>query len=446
MLCCAGCGGRQIEVSAGSGTDAGGASDAGTIEVKARLSAGCAVVANVDVACPGALTVTIDYGETPAYGMKTPAYPVDGDGHVSVPLLGLTKEKLNHFRVTAASASGGAIVSKDYLIAGGTLPAKFPRFVVKKRTGPADGYLVMGITDAWGAEAKAVIVSREGRLMWYRVMEKMTPHGLQVERLPNGHIAVYMGEDAGFDEVDISGTTLHTWSDTVAERGTNGHEFRMLAGGNALLLGFGGYTGSDNFDYIDEIDATGAGHFHWAGPAMPSENDVYHANSLDPIPDGAVLLSLRNTSEVLKIDMATGKTIWTLGGDTSDFTFVNDPLKGSSQQHHVRRLPNGNITMFDNGVMRNTPESRAVEYRLDEAARTATLVWENRHDPAVFCPIAGSVQRLDNGNTIVCWGASKLDTGALSITEVDPAGDVVWEMQSPGWGAYRAQWVPELYP
>jgi hypothetical protein len=52
---------------------------------------------------------------------------------------------------------------------------------------------------------------------------------------------------------------------------------------------------------------------------------------------------------------------------------------------------------------------------------TATLVWEYRHTPAVFTPFVGSVQRYQNGNTLVGFGAAGL------VTEVAPDGRVVWE-------------------
>jgi len=62
-----------------------------------------------------------------------------------------------------------------------------------------------------------------------------------------------------------------------------------------------------------------------------------------------------------------------------------------------------------------------VQYRLDLQAKTATLVWQFRHDPLVFTPFVGSVQRLRSGNTLVGYGA------ASSMTEVTAEGQVVWQ-------------------
>ena len=62
-----------------------------------------------------------------------------------------------------------------------------------------------------------------------------------------------------------------------------------------------------------------------------------------------------------------------------------------------------------------------MEYRLDVAARTATMVRQFCHRPARFTPFVGSVQRLVNGDTFIAFGADGI------ATEVDPGGNVVYE-------------------
>jgi hypothetical protein len=99
---------------------------------------------------------------------------------------------------------------------------------------------------------------------------------------------------------------------------------------------------------------------------------------------------------------------------------------------------------YDNGLLHTPPESRAVEYRLDLGAMTATLVWQYRHDPPLFTPFVGSVQRFQNGNTLVGFGA------AATMTEVTPEGQVLWEGRLTVNGQpvpyfYRARRVASLY-
>ena len=108
-------------------------------------------------------------------------------------------------------------------------------------------------------------------------------------------------------------------------------------------------------------------------------------------------------------------------------------------QHDVRRLPNGTFLMIDDGYRSKRDWARVVEYKIDEGAKTATKVWQYRHDPDISISTMGSAQRLSNGNTVIGWGmASSIIKTA--VTEVDPSGKVVWELSFNGnlWASYRA--------
>ena len=85
-----------------------------------------------------------------------------------------------------------------------------------------------------------------------------------------------------------------------------------------------------------------------------------------------------------------------------------------------------------------------MQYRLDKARGTATMVWQYRHDPSLYSPFAGSAQRLVNGNTFVAFGVKPV------VVEVRPDGTVVWEGRVSNNGApvpfiYRAMRVASLY-
>ena len=152
--------------------------------------------------------------------------------------------------------------------------------------------------------------------------------------------------------------------------------------------------------------------------------DFDHPNSIDVDPvDGNLLVSWRNFDQVTKINPTTGQFVWRLGGKNGQFRFVNDPLNGFSGQHFARRLPNGNLLLFDNGNTHTPKVSRAVEYKIDTVAHTATLVWQFRHTPDIDATFVGSAQRLPNGNTVVGFSYVGL------VTEVTPAGSAVWEAQ-----------------
>lgn len=161
--------------------------------------------------------------------------------------------------------------------------------------------------------------------------------------------------------------------------------------------------------------------------------DYAHANSIDVDTDGNLLLSSRNMDEITKISRLTGRIMWRFGGRNNEFTFINDTLR-FSHQHAVRRIQNGHITLFDNGNFHTPQFSRAAEYDINEETRTATLVWQYRNNPDVFATALGYVERLDNGNTLIGWGAAN-----PSVTEVRADGSKALELTLPnGVYSYRA--------
>jgi hypothetical protein len=151
--------------------------------------------------------------------------------------------------------------------------------------------------------------------------------------------------------------------------------------------------------------------------------DMQHSNSVDVDTDGNFILSSRNLDEVTKINRATGQIMWRLGGAHNQFRLIGDTL-WFSHQHDVRRIANGNITLFDNGNGHEPRFSRAVEYRLNTDSMTATLVWSYKPDEGFYSDAMGNVQRLPNGNTLIGYG----DVPQRTADEVAPDGTRVFYM------------------
>ncbi|MBX3012409.1 MAG: aryl-sulfate sulfotransferase [Caldilineaceae bacterium] len=149
--------------------------------------------------------------------------------------------------------------------------------------------------------------------------------------------------------------------------------------------------------------------------------DYLHTNAMAVDRDGHLLISSRNTSEITKINRQTGAVIWRLGGKSNQFTFTNDP--GFWRQHDIRRQANGNLTLFDNGNEHTPPHSRAVEYAIDETAKTITRVWQYPPDTSEYSFIMSNAQRLPNGNTLIGWGDQP------KMTEVRPDGTIALAMR-----------------
>ncbi len=231
---------------------------------------------------------------------------------------------------------------------------------------------------------------------------------------------------------------------------TDLHELRVLPNGHALLMSYdpqivnmslivpGGQPNATVIGLIiQEIDQNKNVVFQWRSwdhvaitdanhvDLTSSRVDYIHGNAIEMDTDGNIMISSRHFSEITKINRSTGSIMWRMGGTQNQFTFINDPIQ-FSYQHSIRRIPNGNVILYDNGNYHSPPHSRAVEYTLNELTKTATLVWSYRNTPDIFGFAMGSVQRLSNGNTLISWGATN-----PTMTEVKPTGVKALELTLP---------------
>ncbi len=68
---------------------------------------------------------------------------------------------------------------------------------------------------------------------------------------------------------------------------------------------------------------------------------------MSEVPDGNLLVSARNAWALYKLDRSTGKVLWRLNGNRSDFTM--GPGSKFYWQHYTRYVPASDITAFDDG-------------------------------------------------------------------------------------------------
>lgn len=245
---------------------------------------------------------------------------------------------------------------------------------------------------------------------------------------------------------------------------TDNHELQILDNGHVLLMIYdsqiidmsevvaGGDTASQVTGLvIQEIDTEKNVIFEWRSwdhfqitdathmDLTANRIDYVHGNAIEVDNDGNLLISSRHMDEITKVDRSTGEIIWRLGGRNNEFTFINDDIM-FSRQHDIRRLPNGNITLFDNGNFHDPQFSRAVEYELNEEDKTAALVWEYRNSPDYYGAFMGNVQRLPSGKILIGWGGTN-----PNVTEVSPDGSKTFELTFIPDGiwsyrAFRAKW------
>ena len=176
--------------------------------------------------------------------------------------------------------------------------------------------------------------------------------------------------------------------------------------------------------------------------------DYFHGNSIEPPVQGdpTVIVSSRNTSAVYGIDRRTGEVRWRLGGKRDDFGVARGATRFCAQ-HDARRLPNGDVTLFDNGGRGNTEpgcprhQARVMRFRLDRSRGTARLIASMPSERfggsgAALLPVGfGSAESLANGDTLVAWGTSGW------VTEVTSSGAVPFTFHLPN-ATYRAARAP----
>lgn len=157
------------------------------------------------------------------------------------------------------------------------------------------------------------------------------------------------------------------------------------------------------------------------------------ANSLKQDIDGHYIISFRALNQVAKVNAQTGAIIWILG-ENGTFDLADEDL--FLQQHDCIVTPEGTYLLFDNGNY-NAPISRAIEYRIDEANKTAAVVWKHQLPSEYFSIFTGSVDRTPNNNTLIGSGF------VGEVFEVNPQNEVVWQANTGGY-FYRVKYFGDL--
>ena len=238
--------------------------------------------------------------------------------------------------------------------------------------------------------------------------------------------------------------------------------YPLLAGQDLTVLG-AGYLANDEIadGVIQEIAADDTLIWRWRtsdhfgydvdypvrwGPLegyAGNEVDIFHLNSLEQVADGSgdYVVSARHMDNVFRVDRGTGDVDWVLGQVPSDspaatlaaqLTVIDDP-RGGPRRPHDARLNGDVLTLFDNRTDTGEP-ARAVAYRINAAAGTATLLWQIEQEAGLTSVGLGSTRVTPAGTVVMSWG------GAIQpvFGEYTIGGDPLIEMtQVAGGNSYR---------
>jgi hypothetical protein len=336
--------------------------------------------------------------------------------------------------------------------------------------GTAPGYTFIAPDKGGGAQSGSMIVDDRGQVVWFRPLRRESGRvmNFQVQNY-RGEPVLTWGETPG--EYVIFDSSYREIARLTAANGYNGdhHEFHISPQDTALitiynavprdLSSIGGAKDSIAWQgIVQELDIeTGELLFEWKSLdhvgldetyVDPREDhypgvDYFHINSIDVDHDNNLLVSARETSTVYKIDRNTGEIIWRLGGKKSDFEM--GPGTRFAYQHDARRLPDGTISIFDNGTLvfdnglpKAVEASRGIVLKLHHEKKSASLVHQYTHPDEMNADAAGNVQRLPNGDLFIGWGR------ALAVSEFSEGGKLLFDLELPPenrtYRAFRFPW------
>jgi hypothetical protein len=177
------------------------------------------------------------------------------------------------------------------------------------------------------------------------------------------------------------------------------------------------------WDHLEVRDELTTHQAYW-----PEGFDWTHGNSLFYVAErDSLLFSMANVATIVEIDRATGAVTrsyrgsadWTLAGD--DYTVASgEPFR---HQHDAHLSEAGTLLAYVTEA--DTDYTLAIEYAIDDDAKTLTEVWRHQPDPPVRNWALGQVQELANGNRLIASNFAGL------VEEVTPDGTVVWEAHTP---------------
>jgi hypothetical protein len=340
-------------------------------------------------------------------------------------------------------------------------------------TAPGHSFVAAKVPDGQNG---AMILDDDGDLVWF------SPLDIDVAEHNDIRVQEYRGEPVitmwegvsqvgtGFGHFLILDGSYEVVSRLQIGNGYFGadlHECLLTPRGTALVIvynpvrwdltpGGGDERGTALDGIVQEIDIeTGRVVFEWhsldhieldeAIGDPPEDIDVpwdyFHLNAIEEDPTGNLILSARHTNGIYKIERTTGRVLWRLNGTRSDFEMgEGTPF---AYQHDARVHASGELTLFDNAESNQDREgevaSRGMVLRLDEEAKTATLVREYIHPTGILSISQGNMQVLPNGNVFIGWGSAPV------FSEFDAEGNLLFNGRFPqganSYRAYRFPWV-----
>jgi len=322
--------------------------------------------------------------------------------------------------------------------------------------------------------AGTMIFDEAGNLVWFHALPKnaSAATNLQVQALGGQPVLTWWQgyippQGFGQGEEVIANSSYQETGHVRAGNGYSAdlHDFKITPQGTALLTVFnpidcnlsvvGGPSGGAVTDSVfQEIDLrTGLVRREWHSldhvPMGDSYSlathaskkwpyDYFHINSIDQRADGTTLISARNTWAMYELSTSSGRVQSTIGGQHSRVKLGSGTH--TAYQHDANTLPDGTISVFDNGsVPKVHPQSRGLVLALNAQSDSASVVAQYEHSPALTSDSQGNIQQLANQDMFVGWGSEPY------FSEYSASGQLLFDAHMHGsyesYRGYRFAWT-----
>lgn len=527
-------------------------------------------VARYIVRVHSAAQVTIEFGPTTAYGLKTWTVSASPGDPATLFVAGMRAQTRYHMRALVRFADGTEVDDVDHTFRTGHYKlSMIPPITVQTNGTPQPG--VELLNPVMRSCYQAIVTDLQGHVLWaYNYPDRQSAFDIQVHRyihaahltlvkwwdwvkhlfgakesgnptlwdksmwkpappdqrfttiinpiklLPNGNFIAVIGlipealtdspdgappphTTLALREFNLAGQTVRNLTMPALNRrlkaiGYKGpriemltHDVTILPNGHLIVLGDGtreyhllNYEGSPWVagDILIELDQNFNPVWTWSEfdhldvTRHPTDfPDWTHSNAaLYTKDDGNLIVSMRTQNWIIKIDFAngkgSGKILWRLGVD-GDLRLIGgqSPNGWPYGQHGPAIVGDRDAGIFDlavmdNGYGRTTKDGKmcelkdlpgcttdAVIYRIDENAKTATIVFRKVYPESQYSFFGGNVQSLGNDQMEVdlCAVGPHSDIYDYALSQGDDAAPL-WHMQVDKTNVYRSERLGSLYP
>ena len=371
-------------------------------------------VAQYTITPPSAGNVTINFGTTQSYGLKTWAVPTpNGGGPVSIYVAGMLANTLYHMQATVVLQNGITVNDADHTFTTSSYPKnQIPVFAASTASGQTPQAGIEMVNPIFPPAAQIAATDLAGNVIWqYVPPDSLAGSSIYApKQLPNGHYLILIGPAGSsvlvsppapnapdlLREIDLAGNTVKqiTMAQLNARLAAANfnlsllvfhHDVTPLPNGHWLVLtntyktftNLPGYPGTTKVlgDVVVDLDTNLNPVWVWnefdhldvnRHPAAKFFPDWTHSNAIIySKDDGNILVSSRFQSWIMKVDYnngaGSGNIIWRLG-EGGDFKLIGgtDPTDWFYGQHGPSFTTANTtgifgLTVFDNGYFRVFP-------------------------------------------------------------------------------------------